>query len=205
MHTPFSLRIFDEDAYFAAGLQRTLKALYQGYPGKPDTPAGLLFFTLNTRQRLPMALFTTSSPVLRLVCITTRQVIPGAHCPGFPAIPVLHRESELTPKRFRQLLKPARSLPVNRPLNALLTVREQEVLGYLMHIRSGETGRMLHISERTVSIFKRKAMMKLGLQNLEGLRQWMVAFGELLPDARVECFSAQYSGGEKVEITHCLY
>lgn len=69
------------------------------------------------------------------------------------------------------------------PLTTLLSPREQEVLRYLMHLQPGQVGRILQISENTVSFVKRKAMKKLGLQNMEGLRQWMEAFSELLTDA----------------------
>ncbi|MEX3098841.1 helix-turn-helix transcriptional regulator [Serratia ureilytica] len=180
MHTSYSLRIFDEDAYFAAGLRYAIQELYTGGP----QPSGLLFFTLNTRRKLPLTLFTSTFSVLRPVCIASRLIIPGPYCPGFPAIPVLHRESRPTARYLRQFLTPPKKASRNMLLTTQLCPREQEVLRYLMHLQPGQVGRILQISEKTVSIVKRKAMKKLGLQNMEGLRQWMDAFSELLTDAQ---------------------
>ncbi|ELY3087907.1 response regulator transcription factor [Klebsiella aerogenes] len=184
------LTILDEDRYFAAGLQDVLQALNREYPVREANPPDLLFFTLNTRGQLPPSWFATpvrapaSTSRPRLVCIASRQIIPAEHCPGFADIPVLHRESAPTAQWFRRLRRPGEACTVRTPLTEQLSRREQEVLGYLAHLRSVEVGRQLRLSEKTISNYKRQAMVKLGLASTEGIRQWMGAFGELLPFAR---------------------
>ncbi|HDQ4235036.1 TPA: response regulator transcription factor [Klebsiella pneumoniae] len=177
--------------------------LDRGYPERHLPSPALLFFTLYTRRQLPLSWFaapvrasaSTSRP--RLVCIASRQIIPGEHCPGFADIPVLHRENAPTAQWFRRLRRPGEAYTVRTPLTEQLSRRELEVLGYLTHLRSVEVGRQLRLSEKTISHYKRQAMVKLGLASTEGIRQWMGAFGELLSFARQAAVSPPWGQGQE--------
>lgn len=190
MNGPTNIMILDENHFYADGIARYFlkhgyrheKALNFIHRLEDATGPVLLFTSLQMMKRLPRTLFTEPSSQIRAVCIVGRRILPGGSCPGFPWIPILHRES------------PASAIPLvlNRRPRAFaprltFSPLEIDVLQALMHGTSAcVAGKFLHITEKTVSVHKRTAMRKLGLTSNLSLQAWLLSLGQLcVPENKV--------------------
>lgn len=186
--------IMDEDRYFSDGLRQILTTMCKD-ESVPDSGPRLVFFTPQTRKQLALSFFTSPSPEIRLVCIASKRVFPGTTCPGFPGVSVLHREDMPVTSWFNQLFKPV-DFENLRTMAVLLNHREKEVIEHSAYHGPRRIGELMALSEKTVTIYKRQAMLKLGLESNEGIRQWVGAFGDMLNQPTVMTWS--YSEYERI-------
>lgn len=187
MSSQINIMTLDENHFYADGITRYFRQY--GYHHQKElhyisrleeaTGPVLLFASLQMMMRLPHHLLIEPTAQVRMVCIAGRRILPGSSCPGFPWIPILHRESPAAaiPLVLNRRPKAFARRPIFSPLEA-------EVLHSLMHgTPACLAGKFLHITEKTVSTHKRTAMRKLGLTSNLSLQAWLLSIGQLcVPD-----------------------
>ncbi|WP_129544239.1 helix-turn-helix transcriptional regulator [Serratia sp. 1D1416] len=191
MSTTLTVMILDNNRFYAAGLQVTICQHFEMHnielrfisaSSQLRQPA-LVFFTPGAPFNLPFKLAADGVGGIRCLCLMDDK--EGNALWEQPWLHYWDRRVDL-PRAHEQLERHCRGVLQRchevSGIGVQLTLREREILRYVARGMSGACiGRILGVSEKTVSAHKRNAMRRLNLRNNQQLYRWISVVGGCEP------------------------
>lgn len=166
--------IIDENRYFAHGLLAYLDQ--HRWCNTSNVKKSILFFSFRTFWELQPELLSFPSSTA-LICVAEPRQTEGDVFRLYPWIPILFRNS--TPDMLITVIEKALTPDLHQVsrLRKALSPLTQKEIELICRLASGlsvnEVGKHFGLREKTVSLYKRRTMNKLGFRTFHGLCDWL--------------------------------